>query len=190
MRHFHPISTAALGLLFLLVLAGCDSGAPPAASPAGEWTPPAPPESGHALVLNVDEEGALIDAVRVEPGSGIERIEFTAPESGETIYGFAVGPNLHGAIPEGALASSRQAEGYLGVVTVDIDNDWVVGLAGNGMSSAGNLEKTYADAIAEARAAEDLPRAASTTVVGQDRFRKELVSDAEGNERPPEPTAY
>lgn len=123
----------------------------------------------------------LRDFVTIAPGMDVDRIEFVAPDSGEEIYVCAVGPNVHKDLPTHALVSSKQAEGFKGRVTVNVDSGIITAIMGNGISYFRPVPEDVLRQIEKEKRAENRQRPPSTIIVAKDRFISKLVPDNHGN---------
>lgn len=119
----------------------------------------------NATAIVLSESGKLVDFVHIKQDSKIEKIIFTAPETGEEIMVVVVGPSIHADMPIGIVVSSKIAEGYAGQVTVEVENDVVNGVMGNGIAMNSPLKKSHLEKVKKELLIENRKQADSTTIV-------------------------
>lgn len=185
MHRFSPLIFLPIALLF----SGCSEGDSVSSLTIGNHQADLPKAlvDGDVWAICVDSNNQLLDFVQVTPDSGIERVVFAAPDSGEEISVFVVGSNIDKrfALDE-MVASSKNSEGYMVEVSVDFLDDIAVGLIGNGLGNVNNLEDEFSQAIEQARAKSDHHNLPSTQIVKLDRYKSQLIVDEDGNHRPAE----
>jgi hypothetical protein len=103
----------------------------------------------NATVILLSQEGKLIDFVHITPDSGIRKIEFMAPESGDEIIALAVGPNLHESFPDNVYVFTRKGEGYRGKITVVVKEGIVNSMMGNGVGYGLVLTQAHLEQVGE-----------------------------------------
>lgn len=167
--------------LAAMSLIGCEQGKP-TAELAGVT-------DQNATLIVFDSDDEMIDFVHVAPEDHIERVEFLAPENGDTIAAVAVGPALHADFPDGMVVTSKKAEGFQGKITAQIKDGVVQQLMGNGIGSGSPLTSGHLAEIHAKMKTDDYQHAESTRIITVDPAIRELIVDDEGNRVPPELTA-
>lgn len=137
----------------------------------------------NATAIALNNRNEVIDFVHVQPDSGIDRVEFHAPENGDEIQVFAVGPAVHPDIPSGVVVSSKFAEGFKGKVTVEIEDGMIVSILGNGLSYGNPLDTEDLQKIkSQLNSARD--HLETTTIIKDNKYLSGLVEDSSGNLAP------
>lgn len=173
----HPLTLTALALL---ILAGCGK---------GNDTPQLPgvtDRNATLIAFNTDDE--MIDFVHVAPEDHIDRVEFLAPDNGDPVTVVGIGPALHPDFPANRAVSSKQAEGFQGKVTAEVEDGDIQQLMGNSIHFGSPLTLEHLKQIHDKLEAGDHTHAESTRIVRVDPAILELTTDADGNRTPPDLT--
>lgn len=134
----------------------------------------------NATAIALNEQGEVIDFVHVKPDSGIDWIEFHAPENGNEIQVVAVGSSVHPDMPSGIVVSSKLAEGLMGKVTVEIEDDMIVSIGGNSISYGNPLDIEDLKKIKD-QLGTDRDYLETTTIIKKNKYLSELIEDPSGN---------
>jgi|AntRauTorckE6833_2_1112554.scaffolds.fasta_scaffold19064_2 hypothetical protein len=142
-----------------------------------------------ATVIVVDHLGNLVDYVTVTPEMEVKRIEFLAPDSGEAIKAYAVGPNVHETIKSSFSVSTKVAEGHTGKIIVDVQDSIVTSVMGNMVSMTDPPSDELLREVGALKQAGDHIQKPTTVITLTDRKAGDLVEDEAGNLIPREMTA-
>jgi hypothetical protein len=116
----------------------------------------------------------------VAPNSGIDWIEFHAPEDGSEVQVIAVGTSLHPEMPTGMIVSSKITEGFMGRVIVEVEDGVITAMEGDSFSYGDPLRAEDAEMIRDQLYAErEYP--STTVIVRENRFLSDLIEDSDGN---------
>ncbi|MGB0744091.1 MAG: hypothetical protein ACPGSB_06155 [Opitutales bacterium] len=174
----HSVYRALLTTFVLLSIIGCgDKGSVPELPGITDT---------NATLIAFDPSGQMIDFVHIVPGSNIERVEFHAPENGEAIRVVGIGPSVHPDFPANRIVSSQKAEGYLGKVTAEIEDDVIQVLSGNGMSMGSPLTIEHLQTIKSQLEQGAQKYSELTKIIHTDPAILELKTDSQGNRFPDE----
>lgn len=167
--------TSLLLLAFCLLFAGCRNDS--TLSVAGVT-------DTHATAIALSEQGEIVDFYHITPGSELQKITFVAPENGEPIRVTVVGPSISYEGLRDTTVSSRRQEGFLGGVEVEIQQDQIVSVAGNGVSTSSPLTHHHLELVKKEIDSGRLTLGNSVETVKRNPFLKDLVQDSNGNEIP------
>jgi hypothetical protein len=142
----------------------------------------------NATAIALSETGEIVDFVHIKKDSKIEKIIFAAPDNGDEVMVVVVGPSIHPDLPGGMVVSSKVAEGYSGAVTVEIKNDMVIGVMGNGIAMNSPLKKSHLEQVKKELLLENRKQVDSTTIVRINKYLSGLIVDKAGNTVPPDLT--
>jgi hypothetical protein len=142
----------------------------------------------NATAIALSASGEVIDFVHIKPGSGIDWIEFHAPKNGNEIQVVAIGPSVHPEMPSGMVVSSKLAEGFMGKVTVKIENDMIISIGGNSISFGNPLDIQDLEKI-KTQLGKARERSEYTTIIKTNKYLAELSEDGDGNLVPSNITA-
>ncbi|MEM0966891.1 MAG: hypothetical protein AAGJ81_12135 [Verrucomicrobiota bacterium] len=134
----------------------------------------------NATAIALNDKGDVIDFVHVTPDSGIDWIEFHAPTDGSVVQVLAVGKSLHPDFPSEMIVSSKIAEGFMGKVTVEVEDGMITSIAGNSVSFGNPLSMEDAERI-RAQINEEREYLPTTVIVQENKFLSNLVEDTDGN---------
>ncbi|MEM1060045.1 MAG: hypothetical protein AAGK14_12415 [Verrucomicrobiota bacterium] len=169
----------------LLVLAGC-GGEAPETGPQLEGV-----TDRNVTVIAINGDGDMVDFVHITPEAHIQSVEFLAPESGEEIYATWVGPAQSPGMQQfgGNLVSSSVAPGKLGKVRFEVEKGVLSSFRANGVYVEPNSPVTMAmleEIKAAIKSGKQREHPESTVIVHVDPHLRDLVTDGDGNELPPQ----